>query len=101
MFIVGLWKHAECGCGSGQQLDDAAVSRPITLAVTAKSYLISLRVWSDRGKAAVHQHGRTGEVARLRRREENDHLGDLARARGPAPRRRGAPLLPPVAARAG
>src|SRR5260370_12516881 len=72
----------------------------ITLAVTATSYFISPRVWSDRGKAAVHQHGRTGEVARLRRREENDRLGDLARVRGPAQRRRGAQLLQPVGERA-
>src|ERR1700739_45703 len=95
------WSYAECGCGSGQQLDDVAMARLNTLTETAKSYLISLRVWSDRGKAAVHQHGRTGEVARLRRREENDHLGDLARVRGPAQRRRGAQLLQPVAERAG
>jgi hypothetical protein len=38
------------------------------------SYFISPHVWSDRGKAAVHHHGRAGEVARLRRREENDRL---------------------------
>jgi hypothetical protein len=60
-----------------------------------------MRVWSDRGIAAVHRHGRTGEVARLRRREENDRLGDLARVRGPAQRRRGAQLFQPVAERAG
>src|SRR4029077_10936343 len=30
-----FWRYAECGCGSGQQLDDVAVARPITWAVTA------------------------------------------------------------------
>src|ERR1700723_2911316 len=94
-----FWRCAECGCGSGQQLDDVAVAR-LALAVTAPSYFISPRVWSDRGKAAVHQHGRPGEVARLRRREENDRLSDLARVRGPAQRRRGPQLLQPVAERA-
>jgi hypothetical protein len=59
-----------------------------------------MRIWSDRGKAAVHQHGRAGDVARFRRREENDRLGDLARVRGPAQRRRGGQLLQPVGERA-
>src|ERR1700751_2749513 len=77
-----------------------AVAPLITLAATAKSYFISPLVWSDRGKAAVHQHGCTGEVARLRRREENDRLGDLGRLRGPAQRRRGAQLLQPILGRA-
>src|SRR3979490_3412222 len=95
-----FWRCAQCGGGSGQQLDDVAVARLIALAMTAASYFISPRLWSDRGKAAVHQHGRTGEVARLRRREENDRLGDLGRVRGPAQRRRGAQLLQPVAERA-
>src|SRR5258708_4992288 len=69
-----LLKVPECGCGSGQQLDDVAMPRLIALAVTATSYFISPRVWSDRGKAAVHQYGCTGEVARPRGREENDRL---------------------------
>src|SRR3954466_14783306 len=77
-----FWRCAECGCGSGQQLDDVAVARLIALAMTAASYFIIPPVWSDRGKAAVHQHGRPGDVARLRRREENDRLGDLGRVRG-------------------
>src|ERR1700751_1656899 len=77
-----------------------AVAPLITLAATAKSYFISPLVWSDRGKAAVHQRGCTGEVARLRRREENDRLGDLGRVRGPAQRCGGAQLFQPVAERA-
>src|SRR5258707_2718705 len=42
-----FWRCAECGCGSGQQPDDLAAARLITLAVTATSHFISPRVWSD------------------------------------------------------
>src|SRR5215467_1591574 len=53
----------------------------------------SRRHWSERGVAAVHHHGRAGDVARLRRREENDGLGDLARLSGPAQRCQSEELL--------
>src|SRR5262245_867896 len=67
------------------------------LAVKAPRWSIWLRDRSDRGKAAVDRYGRAGEVARLRRREEDDRLGDLGRVCGPAQQCLGTQLLQRVA----
>src|SRR6516225_9781794 len=79
-----------------KKLDDMAAARLITGAAGSEM-LHQAACWSDRGKTAVHRYGRTGEIARLGRREENDRLGDLGRVRGPAQRCREAQLFQPVA----
>src|SRR5436190_20425537 len=48
---------------------------------------------SAHDEAAAHVHGGAGDVARLGRREEADHRGDLLRRAEAAERRLGEPLL--------